>query len=158
MDCDLLNYKITQFPNLEMTHALRLHLRSRFFPWRRQCAPKPELQAHALAILEGKPPLEKIIAVNEKAARAGIAPGMTKAQAELCPELALRSRSMLQESTAHAALLDCAQSFSPCVEAAACDTALLDLAGMESLLGSLPEISRAIGNRAAALGFTPMLP
>jgi protein ImuB len=114
---------------------------------------EPELQAHALAILEGKPPLEKIIAVDEKAARVGMAPGMTKAQAELCPELALRSRSRLQESAAHAALLDCAQSFSPCVEDAACDTALLDLAGMESLLGSLPEISRAIGNRAAALGF-----
>ena len=123
------------------------------FPVAAALRAEPELQAHALAILEGKPPLEKIIAVDEKAARAGIAPGMTKAQAELCPELALRSRSMLQESTAHAALLDCAQSFSPCVEDAACDTALLDLAGMESLLGSLPEISRAIGNRAAALGF-----
>jgi protein ImuB len=111
---------------------------------------EPELQACPIAIFEGKPPLEKIIAVNERAA--GIAPGMTKAQAELCSELALRPRSTLQESAAHAALLDCAQSFSPCVEDAACDTALLDLAGMESLFGSLPEISRAIHNRAATLG------
>ena len=78
----------------------------------------------------------------------GIAPGMTKAQAELCSELALRPRSPLQESSAHAALLDCAQSFSPCVEDAASDTVLLDLAGMESLLGSLPQISRAIAARA----------
>jgi protein ImuB len=113
---------------------------------------EPELQARALAILEGKPPLETILAVNAKAASMGIAPGMTKAQAELCAELALRPRSALQESAAHAALLDCAQSFSPCVEDSACDTALLDLAGMESLLGSLPEISRAIYSRAAALG------
>ena len=79
------------------------------FPVAAALRAEPELQTRALAILEGKPPLEKIIAVDEKAARAGIAPGMTKAQAELCPELALRSRSMLQESTAHAALLDCAQ-------------------------------------------------
>ena len=113
---------------------------------------EPELQARAVAILEGKPPLETILAVNKKAAGMGIAPGMTKAQAELCADLALRPRSALQESAAHAALLDCAQSFSPCVEDAARDTALLDLAGMESLLGSLPEISRAIHNRAAALG------
>jgi protein ImuB len=77
---------------------------------------------------------------------------MTKAQAELCSELALRPRSALQESAAHAALLDCAQSFSPCVEDAACDTALLDLAGMETLFGSQSEISRAISNRAATLG------
>jgi protein ImuB len=77
---------------------------------------------------------------------------MTKAQAELCSELALRPRSPLQEAAAHAALLDCAQSFSPCVEDAASDTALLDLAGMQSLLGALPEISRAISNRATTLG------
>src|SRR5579872_5144281 len=113
---------------------------------------EPELKSYAVAILEGKPPLEKIIAVNEQAAQLGIAPSITKAQAELCSGLALRTRSSLQESAAHAALLDCAQSFSPCVEDTACDTALLDLAGMESLLGSLPEISRAISNRAAALG------
>jgi protein ImuB len=113
---------------------------------------EPELQARPIAIFEGKPPLEKIIAANEKAAHLGIAPGMTKVQAELCSELALRPRSPLQESATHAALLDCAQSFSPCVEDTACDTALLDLAGMESLFGSQMEISRAISNRAATLG------
>lgn len=122
------------------------------FPVAAALRAEPELQPRAVAILEGKPPLEKTIAVNEKAAGMGIAPGMTKAQAELCSELALRIRSALQESAAHAALLDCAQSFSPCVEDAACDTALLDLAGMESLLGPLPEISRAIHRRATALG------
>jgi len=122
------------------------------FPIAAALRAEPELKPRAVAILEGKPPLEKIIAVNETARRIGIAPGMIKAQAELCPELALRVRSSMQESTAHAALLDCAQSFSPCVEDAACDIALLDLAGMESLFGSLSEISRAIYNRAIALG------
>ncbi len=122
------------------------------FPVAAALRTEPDLQARAMAILEGKPPLEKIIAVNKQAATLGIAAGMTKAQAELCPELALRPRSALQESAAHAALLDCAQSFSPCVEDTACDTVLLDLAGMESLLGSLPEISRAIFARATALG------
>ncbi len=115
---------------------------------------EPELQNRALAILEGKSPLEKIIAVNEKARCMGIAAGMTKAQAELCSELALRARSPLQESATHAALLDCAQSFSPCVEDTAWDTALIDLAGMESLFGSLPEISCAIADRATELGLS----
>ncbi len=122
------------------------------FPVAAALRAEPELQARAVAILEGKPPLEKLIAVNERAVRMGITPGMTKAQAELCAELALRPRSALQESGTHAALLDCAQSFSPCVEDAASDTVLLDLAGMESLLGPLPEISRAIQRRATALG------
>ena len=113
---------------------------------------EPELKTRAVAIFEGKPPLEKVIAVNEKSLRMGITPDMTKAQAELCAELVLRPRSSLQASAAHAALLDCAQSFSPCVEDTACDTVLLDLAGMESLFGSLPEIARAIAEHATALG------
>jgi protein ImuB len=112
----------------------------------------PELRAQAVAIFEGKPPLEKVFAVNESASRMGILPGMTKAQAELCSEITLRPRSLLQESAVHAALLDCAQSFSPCVEDAACDTAVLDLAGMESLCGALPEIACNIFRRAAELG------
>src|SRR5579862_1652345 len=113
---------------------------------------EPELQTRPVAIFEGKPPLEQIIAVNENTSSLGIALGMTKAQAELCSELALRPRSATRESSAHAALLDCAQSFSPCVEDSACDTVLLDLAGMESLFGSLHKISHAIFERAAALG------
>src|SRR5207302_8755962 len=91
---------------------------------------EPELRARAVAVLHGKPPLEKVLAVNKKAL--SIVPGMTKAQAELCTELTLRPRSPLQESAAHAALLDCAQSFSPCVEDTTSDTALLDLSRMES--------------------------
>jgi protein ImuB len=113
---------------------------------------QPELRARAVAIFEGKPPLEKVFAVNDNAGRAGIAPGMTKAQAELCSELTLHPRSSLQESAAHAALLDCAQSFSPCVEDAAADTAILDLAGMESLFGTLPEIANDLFRCAAELG------
>src|SRR5580698_10481953 len=113
---------------------------------------EPELRARAVAIFEGKPPLEKVFAVNESAGRVGIMPGMTKAQAEFCSELTLRPRSLLQDSVAHAVLLDCAQSFSPCVEDAAADTALVDLKGMELLLGSLPEIGRSLFRRAADLG------
>src|SRR3984885_7208132 len=113
---------------------------------------EPELRALAVAIFEGKPPLEKVFAVNEIAGRIGITPGMTKAQAELCSELTLRPRSPLQESVAHAALLDCAQSYSPCVEDAAADTVILDLAGMESLFGSLLEIAHNLFRRAAELG------
>ena len=125
------------------------------FPVAAALRAEPELQAGAVAIFEGKAPLEKIIAVNEKARELGIAPGMSKSQGELCSELALRLRSTLQESSAHAALIDCAQSFSPCVEDSSRDTVLLDLSGMGSLLGSAAEIARAIFERALTLGFKP---
>jgi protein ImuB len=113
---------------------------------------EPELRAQAVAILEGKPPLQKVFAVNEKARRAGIEPGMTKIQIEAFTEIVLRQRSSLQETAAHAALLDCAQSFSPRVEETAPDTVILDLSGLESLFGSLPKIARDIARRASDLG------
>ncbi|MHB8218261.1 MAG: DNA polymerase Y family protein [Candidatus Sulfotelmatobacter sp.] len=122
------------------------------FPMAAVFRAEPELRARPLAIFEGKPPLEKVFAVNDSAGRVGIAPGMTKAQAELCSELTLRPRSLVQESAAHAALLDCAQSFSPRVESAAADTAILDLAGMESLFGAPPEIAHDLFRCAASLG------
>src|SRR5258708_19600533 len=113
---------------------------------------EPELRAQAVSIFKGKPPLEKILAVNESAGRMGITSGMPKAQAELCSEVTLRPRSLLQESWAPAALLDCAQSFSPCVEDAAADTAILDLAGMECLFGALSAIACDVFRRATDLG------
>jgi protein ImuB len=113
---------------------------------------EPTLRSQPMAVLEGKPPLQKVFAINEKARQAGIEAGMTKIQLEAFTEIALRPRSLLQETTAHAALLDCAQSFSPRVEDTAADTVILDLAGLESLFGVLPKIARDIARRASDLG------
>jgi protein ImuB len=113
---------------------------------------EPELHSHAVAVFEGKPPLQKILAVTEEAHRAGILPGMTKLQVEGCTEITLRERSELQESAAHQALLDCAQSFSPCVEDTAPDTVLLDISGLDKLFGPLPKNAREIFHRALQMG------
>ena len=122
------------------------------FPVEALLRAEPDLRGQALAVLEGKAPLQTIFALNEKARRAGVSTGMTKLQVEACPGLILRPRSLLQEAAAHAALLDCAQSFSPRVEDAGCDTVLLDLAGMEPLFGPLPKIARDLARRASDLG------
>ena len=105
------------------------------FPVEALLRAEPELRSQSLAVLEGKAPLQKVFAVNENARRAGVDPGMTKLQIEACTGLVLRARSLSQEAAAHAALLDCAQSFSPRVEAAGCDTIVLDLAGLQPLFG-----------------------
>src|SRR5437588_451068 len=113
---------------------------------------EPELRSQAIAVLEGKPPLQKVFAINEKARRIGIEPGMTKIQVEPWTDLTLRPRSLLQQTAAHARLLDCAQSFSPRVEDTAADTVILNLSGLESLFGSLPQIARDIARRTSDLG------
>ena len=113
---------------------------------------EPELRGEAVAVLEGKPPLQKVVALNEKARASGIETGMTKLQVEAVSGLVLRSRSLPQEEAAHAALLDSAQSFSPVIEDTAPDTIVLDLQGLECLFGPLPKIARDVARRTSDLG------
>lgn len=113
---------------------------------------EPDLRCQAVAILEGRPPQQRICALNEKARLVGIQTGVTKLQAEACPELVLRNRSALEEAAAHAALLDCAQSFSPRVEDTAIDLIVLDIGGMEPLFGHPTKLARDLARRASDLG------
>jgi protein ImuB len=112
---------------------------------------EPELHGRAVAVLAGRPPLEKVVALNKKARQMGVEVGATKAQLEAWEELALRARSELQEISAHAALLDCAQSFSPEVEDTAPGTVLLHLSGLEPLFGPSPKIARELARRASRM-------
>ena len=115
---------------------------------------EPELRTRAVAVLAGRPPLERVMAMNEQARQMDVEMGATKAQLEAWEELVLRARSEAQEASAHAALLDCAQSFSPEVEDTAPDTVLLNLAGLEPLLGPVPKIARDLAQRSSQMGLT----
>jgi len=113
---------------------------------------EPELRARPVAVLTGRPPLEKVVVLNERARQAGVEAGATKSQLEAWEDLELRARSESQETSAHAALLDCAQSFSPEVEDTSPGTVLLNLAGLEPLLGPLPQIVRDLARRVSQMG------
>jgi protein ImuB len=122
------------------------------FPVEARLRVEPDLRSQAVVVLEGTVPLQRVFAVNEKARHAGVEPGMSKIQIESCSGLALRARSLLQETAAHAALLDSAQSFSPKIEDAGRDTILLDLNGLEMLFGSPVKIAREMARRTSNLG------
>jgi protein ImuB len=113
---------------------------------------EPELRARPVAVLTGRPPLEKVVALNERARQSGVDIGATKSQLGAWENLVLRARSESQEASAHAALLDCAQSFSPEVEDASPGTVLLNLAGLELLFGPLPKIARDLARRVSQMG------
>jgi len=121
---------------------------------------EPELRGKPVAILAGAPPATKVFAVNGAARELGVETGMTKAQAEACQGIAWRWRSLSQEATAYAALLDCAWTISPrvddgprCEEQDFCDTAVLDLAGCEKLFGSPEKIAHDLRRVASEVGF-----
>jgi protein ImuB len=113
---------------------------------------EPALRVHPVAVLAGRSPLEKVVAVNEHARQAGVELGTTRSQLEAWSHLALRARSESQEASAHAALLDCAQSFSPEVEDTAPGTVLLNLAGLEPLLGPPSKIAGGLARRVLQMG------
>jgi len=108
-----------------------------------------------MLVLEGKPPQVRVIALNEPAREAGFYAGMTKAQAEVSGSALIRMRSPLQEENTYAALLDCAESISPRVEAAASDAVVLDIAGLDQLFGSPIQIARELANRVVKIGLEP---
>ncbi|MCU1311664.1 MAG: hypothetical protein JWO20_2789 [Candidatus Angelobacter sp.] len=118
----------------------------------RNCDAITGLREKPVAVLEGTPPIVTVIAANEKARNAGIAAGMTKLQAEACPQVTLLRRSLAQEESAHAALLDCGQTFSPRVESTAPDTVIVDLHGLEQLFGPVQSIACELSRHTAGMG------
>src|SRR5208283_3570994 len=113
---------------------------------------EPDARARPIVVLIGRPPLEKVVALNERARQGGVEIGATRSQLEAWENLVLRARSEVQENSAHAALLDCAQSFSPEVEDTSPGTVLLNLDGLEPLWGPLPKIAHDLQRRVAQAG------
>ena len=72
--------------------------------------------AAPIALVEGTPPLCRVVAANAEAWQAGVQMGMTKAEVEKFCTLEVRQRSHVQEAAAHAALMDLGWSFSPRIE------------------------------------------
>ena len=113
---------------------------------------EPALRERALALIDGNPPLCNVIAVDEKAAHAGIECGMTKANAAQFTSVEIRPRSRSQEKSAHAALLDIGWSVSPQMEDTAEDAIVLDLSGLDHLYRSEEEIATHLVQRSSDCG------
>jgi protein ImuB len=111
------------------------------------------LRASPLAILDGPASLPRVFATNLAARRAGIQPGMTKLQVETYGGVLLRKRSLVEEDSAQAALVNFAGTFSPRVESTCPGMVILDLAGMKKLLGSWPNAARNMTAHASEIGF-----
>jgi protein ImuB len=113
---------------------------------------EPHLRAGALALVDGTPPLVRVIAANDSAWRAGIQMSMAKSQVAQFHGVEIRNRSQVKEAAAHAALLDLGWSISPRIENTAADTIVVDLAGLNSLFGSDENIAQDLSQRALSLG------
>jgi len=113
---------------------------------------EPELASRAVAIVDGTPPVANVVAMNEQAHGAGVKLGMPKLTVAGIDSVAVRHRSPAAEASTHAALLDLGLAFSPRVEETALDTVVLDLAGLDRLIGPPEEAARRLAKRALELG------
>jgi len=111
------------------------------------------LKQSPIAILEGPANLSRVVATNGAARSAGIQIGMTKLQVEACGGVFLRKRSLANEETAQAALLDWGRFFSPCAESTCPGTVIIDLLGTEKLFGSPQNTADKIVMQGTKFGF-----
>src|ERR1700730_13539592 len=128
------------------------------FPLQASFLPEPKdtreaLRRSPLALLDGPASLLKIVALNDAARNVGLKVGMTKLQVKTSHGVLLRKRSAAREDSAQAALLQCANAFSPRIESTCPGTVILDLAGTEKLFGSLERLSCKIAVCARQIGF-----
>src|SRR5262245_11878353 len=116
---------------------------------------EPELLAKAVAVVDGNPPVLKVFGVNDAALKAGVELGMPRLKVEHFFNVVVRQRSSAQAASAHAALLDCANAFSPRVEDTAADAVVIDLEGLERLFGSYHQIAAQIYDQTILVGLHP---
>jgi protein ImuB len=113
---------------------------------------EPGLRECALVLVDGAPPLTKVVAVSEAARQSGVEIGMLKATAAQFLGVEIRVRSLALEKSAHAALLDLGWSISPRIEDTAADMMVVDVAGLGAIFGEEEAIADELLERGRACG------
>lgn len=116
---------------------------------------RPELRGCPCVVMQGEPPLQVVCSLNNKARMLGLQPGMTQVEVDALSEITALRRSLNEETTAKAILLECAGGYSPRVEDRSEDRVfqcVIDIAGTEKLFGAPETLARSLHARSAALG------
>jgi protein ImuB len=140
-----------------MTQPTELYacLYVREFPAQALLRMRPDLRSQPCAVVEGEPPLQTVCSLNARAHALGVERGMTRVELETFAGVHALQRSLVEEASARAALLECADSFSPRMEEVSDSNrfaCVLDIAGTEKLFGPPPQLALRILNRIGELG------
>ena len=116
---------------------------------------RPTLADKPVVVVAGDPPLEKVLSLNHQARAAGVAEGITRAELDSFPALTVLRRSLAEERTTRAALLEAAGAFTPRVEIHASATSAfvlaLDMAGTTRIFGPAADAVGAMARTFATL-------
>ncbi len=151
-----------------MTIPLYACLYVREFPAQAMLRLRPQLRESPVAVLEGTAPRQRVCSSNTRANALGVETGLTRAELEVFPSVALLPRSLAEEASARAALLQCAGQFSPRVECQSVECltptctpeqmsdthfcCILDIAGTEKLIGPPEKLAKKLLQSVRTLG------
>jgi protein ImuB len=114
---------------------------------------EPDLRGRAVATVDRDDPRAPLTAVSAEARTLGARLGVSAAQATaLSSSLVLRRPGPEMLCSAHEALLDVADSFSPRVEAGGWGEAFLEIEGLQSLFGSESHLASSLAARLRRVG------
>lgn len=118
---------------------------------------RPELRGKPIVVLQGEPPQETVCSRNKPARSLGINIEMTRLEAESFAGVTFIPRSIREEETTRAVVMECAAGFSPRIADCSNDFAcicMLDIAGMERLFGPPEFLASKIRARILAVGIS----
>ncbi len=122
-------------------------------------------RAHAVAVIDGKAPLERVVSFNRAAKDLGLSHGMSKVQADTSGQILFHERSLPEEKVALDVLFEAAERFSPRVQIIASPVngyamgkqlaavLLIDQSGTETLFGDARTYAEAIRKALRELEF-----
>jgi protein ImuB len=113
------------------------------------------MRGKACAVVEGEPPMQQVCSLNARARALGITHGMTRVELDTFSAIPVLTRSIAEEATARAALLECTGTFSPRVEDRSTGNSFLcviDIAGTDKLIGAPSVLGKKLLQRIKALG------
>jgi len=114
---------------------------------------EPDLRGRPVATVDRDDPRAPLTAVSAEARALGVRLGVSAAQAQaLSSSLVLRRPGPEMLRSAHEALLDVADSFSPCVEAGEWGQVFLEIEGLRSLFGSESHLATSLAARLHRVG------
>ena len=124
-----------------------------------------DVRAQAVAVVEGKAPIERVVSFNRAAKEMGLHHGMSKVQADTSGQILFHARSMPEETAALRVLFEATERFSPRVQIIASPLngyangtqlaamLLVDQSGTETLFGEGRQYAEAIRSSLQELEF-----
>jgi len=143
-----------------MSEELYLCVFIKEFPVQALLRFRPERRSKPVVVMDGDSPFQFVCSLDTFARSIGVTAGMSCAELDSFPSVARLKRSIVEEQSARTAILECASTFSPRIEAQGSDDSLsfvLDISGTNKLFGSPMNVAAQVQQALLLIGINSSL-